>query len=100
MKMPPLFSWVVDHYHEQPVLTVVLALAAVALALYLLRKAIKVFVLLIVLLIAAIGVSYWMDGGAKTQQRLEEGGRRIGEAVRDSGVLGGEEEAAPEEAGG
>ncbi len=87
MRIPPLFHWVQAQYASQPILTVVVGIGVLILALYLLRKAAKLFSILLLLLAVAILVSYAIDGDAKTRQRLDRGGRQAIEKLRESGIL-------------
>lgn len=99
MRIPPLFHWVAEHYHSHPIPTVVIGLGLLILVLFLLRKAFKLFALIIVVLIALILTSYFVEGEDAARRRLEESSRRVGEVLRDSGVLGDEQQDAPAPAG-
>ncbi|RMH03050.1 MAG: hypothetical protein D6702_07095 [Planctomycetota bacterium] len=91
MRIPPFFHWVADQYQAQPVLTVVVALAALILVLYLMRKAFKAFAVILVVLIALILVSYFIEGEEATRRRIEQGGQKVGEILRETGVIGGDQ---------
>ncbi|MBC8329169.1 MAG: hypothetical protein H8E31_10535 [Planctomycetes bacterium] len=98
MKIPPFFHWVVEQYQAQPVLTVVVGLGVLILVLYLMRKAFKAFAAIILILIALILASYFIEGEDVARQRLEDGGRKVGEVLRETGVIGGEDEQPAESA--
>ncbi len=98
MKIPPFFHWVVDQYQAQPIPTVVVGLGLLILVLYLMRKAFKAFAVIILILIVLILTSYFIEGEDKTRQRLEDGGRKVGEVLRETGVIGEGEQGAEQPA--
>lgn len=90
--MPPLLDWVVSQYQAAPILTVVIGLIALAVLLYILKSAVKIFLIVIVLLIAAILLSYFLRGPEETKNSIQQGVEQIEKRVLD-GQEGQEEPA-------
>ncbi|HEX9793980.1 MAG TPA: hypothetical protein VGC54_08360 [Planctomycetota bacterium] len=87
MRNPPLLDWVVEQFQASPVLTVVVGLVVLGVALFLLKHAIRLFLLLIVIGLIAVVASYLVRGEDDTNDTLKDLGRKVKEEMEDRGIL-------------
>ena len=92
MKLP-FVDWVVDQFNANPVVTAIVGLILVAMLLYLLSKAAKVFYTVVGIAIVAIIVSYFVQGPEKTNELLKDTAIQAKEKIDE---LSGEEEPPTE----
>lgn len=83
MKWPPLLRQFANYWERNPALGTVAALLAVAVLLWILRKSIKFFIVLILLGVVAILASYFFYGKDKTNQAIREGTQQAAEKGRE-----------------
>ncbi|MDP6942047.1 MAG: hypothetical protein QGH51_08495 [Planctomycetota bacterium] len=72
MATPPLLQWLIEQYHHQPIITVVLGLVVAAVLLLIMRKTLKVFAAIAILLVVAILASYLIQGPEGTRDGIDK----------------------------
>ncbi len=86
----PIVAWIQDSFEESPFLTVLAGLAVLAVLLWLLRSAIKIFIGVVLLAAIALLASFFLQGEEETNDLIREGMEKAGEKVeemKDRGLI-------------